>query len=86
MPNSTSPRRITSTPDRSLDARIVRRVPMFYADGADAATDRPAYVRAASSMAWLGDRVALVQDDVNFIALVDPATGLADAVTLPAGK
>jgi hypothetical protein len=27
----------------------------------------------------------VVQDDANFLALVDPATGLADAVTLPAG-
>lgn len=37
-------------------------------------------------MTWVGDRVALVQDDVNFVALVDPITGLADAITLPAGK
>jgi len=59
---------------------------MHYADGADAGTDRPAFVRAASSMAWLGDRIAMVQDDVNFVALVDPTTGLADAITLPAGK
>jgi hypothetical protein len=32
-----------------------------------------------------GERFAVVQDDANFLALVDPATGLADAVTLPAG-
>lgn len=75
-----------STPDRALQARIVRRVSMQYADGADERLDRPAHVRAASSMAWIGDRVALVQDDVNFVALVDPATGLADAITLPAGR
>ena len=37
-------------------------------------------------MAWIGNRLAIVQDDVNFVALVDPATGLADAVTLPAGE
>lgn len=79
-------RLITSAHDRSLEARIVRRVAMHYADGADPDTDRPGYVRAASSMAWVGTRVAMVQDDVNFVALVDPATGLAHAVTLPAGK
>jgi hypothetical protein len=43
-------------------------------------------VRAASSLAWIGNRVAVAQDDAHFIALVDPKTGLADAVTLPAGK
>ena len=59
---------------------------MNYAAGADDALDRPAFVRAASSMAWVGGRVALVQDDANFVALVDPGTGLADAITLPAGK
>ena len=81
-----TPRLVVSAHDHTLQARIVRRVPMHYAGGADPDTDRPAYVRAASSMAWAGTRVAMVQDDVNFVALVDPATGLAHAVTLPAGK
>jgi len=59
---------------------------MHYADGEDARVDRPGHVRAASSMTWVGSRIALVQDDVNFVALIDPLTGLATAVTLPAGK
>ena len=59
---------------------------MHYEAGADDRIDRPAYVRAASSMAWIGNRLALVQDDVNFVALVDPVSGLAEAITLPAGK
>lgn len=59
---------------------------MRYAAGADAALDRPQHVRAASSVAWVGARLAVVQDDANFIALVDPATGLADAITLPVGE
>lgn len=59
---------------------------MHYRDGADESLDRPAFVRAGSSMAWIGDRLALVQDDTNFVALVDPLTGLAEAITLPAGK
>jgi hypothetical protein len=86
MPERTPAKRIVSTPDPALEARIVRRVAMHYADGEDASADRPAHVRAASSMTWVGTRIALVQDDVNFVALVDPRTGLATAVTLPAGK
>ena len=38
-------RRVVSSEDRALGARIVRRVPMHYADGADEATDRPAFVQ-----------------------------------------
>jgi len=86
MADSSQPLCVHSTLDPSLQARIVRRVPMHYASGACLDTDRPGHVRAASSMAWVGNRVALVQDDVNFVALVDPQTGLADAITLPAGK
>jgi hypothetical protein len=76
---------IHARPDPSLAARVVRSVPLLYADGADAALDRPAHVRAASGMARIGGRVAVVQDDASFIALVDPETGRASAVTLPAG-
>ena len=86
MPEHTTPRRILSVRDPALQAHIVRRVPMHYTDGADDELDRPGHVRAASSVAWIGNRIALVQDDANFIALVDPATGSADAITLPAGK
>lgn len=50
-----------------------------------AATPHP---RAASGLAWLGAgderRLALVQDDACAIALVEPASGLARAVALPA--
>lgn len=86
MPDRPDVPRVRSTLDAELEARIVRRQPMLYADGADHAIDRPAHVRAASSVTWLGDRLALVQDDANFVALVDPRTGLAESVTLPAGK
>lgn len=71
--------------DPTLDARILRRVPMRYATGANPRLDRPAHVRAASGLAWVGARLAVLQDDANFLALVDPATGLADSITLPAG-
>lgn len=45
---------------------------MLYTGGADATTDRPSHLRAASSMQWITDsRLAIVQDDSNFIALAD---------------
>ena len=56
---------------------------MRYAAGADPVVARPAHVRAASGIAWVGTRLAVIQDDANFVALVDPATGLAEAVALP---
>ncbi|MDB4975673.1 MAG: hypothetical protein JWN48_4014 [Myxococcaceae bacterium] len=71
--------------DPRCSARIVARREMLYREGEDAALDRPAHVRAASSLAWVGERLAVVQDDANFIALVEPQTGQAEAVTLPAG-
>jgi hypothetical protein len=68
-----------------MSARVVRRVEMRYADGADPAIDRPAHVRAASGITWVGATLAVIQDDANFIALVDPTTGLAESVALPWG-
>jgi uncharacterized protein DUF6929 len=73
-------------PDPRLSARIVARRPLLYAEGADAAEDRPAYVRAGSGTAWIGDRLAVIQDDAQFVALVVPETGRADAVALPADE
>ena len=86
-PSGTAP--VAARRDAGLSARVARRLPMRYAAGADPALDRPAHVRAGSGLARLdtpaGERFAVVQDDANFLALVDPATGLADAVTFPAG-
>jgi len=72
--------------DASLVARAIRCVPMLYAAGADETLDRPAHVRAASGLAWVGERLAVVQDDAQFVALVDPATGEAEASPLPPGR
>src|SRR3954451_15602340 len=72
--------------DPSLSARIVRSVPLLYAESADASLDRPAYVRSASGIARVAGCVAVVQDDASFVAVVDAATGLARAITLPAGE
>jgi hypothetical protein len=79
--------------DPRLVARVLRRMSLTYRAGADPALDRPAYVRAASAMAWVGGRLVIVQDDANFLAIADPdsasaapARSLATAdVTLPAG-
>jgi hypothetical protein len=79
-----APRRVLH-PGAAMRARIVRRLPMRYAAGADPAQDRPPHVRAGSALARVGDRLAVVQDDANFVALVDPATGLARPVALPRG-
>jgi len=78
-------RTVVSLPDDALTATVVRSLLLRYRDGADAALDRPAHVRAASGLAWVGSRLAVIQDDTNFVALVDPTDGGADAVPLPAG-
>jgi len=72
--------------DRALGAVVVSRIPLRYAEGADARADRPAHVRAASSLAWIHDEIALVQDDANFVALVHPDRPHARAIALPRGE
>lgn len=77
---------IASTQDPALSATLVSRRELFYSAGADTALDRPAHVRAGSSLAWFGGRIAVVQDDANFVALIDPDSGQIDALPLPAGE
>jgi len=72
--------------DPGLSFRVIQRTPLHYGAGADEALDRPPHVRAGSSLAWVGSRLALIQDDTNFLALVDPHTAAVEPVTLPAGK
>jgi hypothetical protein len=72
--------------DPALTARVVRSVPLLYAEGAYAPLDRPAHVRSASGIARVAGRIAVIQDDANFVALIDPESGFAHAVTLPAGE
>lgn len=78
-------REVEAVEDAALVARVVSRTPLLYAAGADPDADRPGHVRAGSSLAWVDGRIAVVQDDANFVALVDPETLRADAVHLPAG-
>jgi hypothetical protein len=72
--------------DPRCSARIVSRRSLRYLAPPDAALDRPAHVRAGSGLAWVGERLAVVQDDANFIALVDPVSGQANDLPLPPGS
>jgi hypothetical protein len=72
--------------DQSLVARIVSSTSLLYKEGAIAALDRPAHVRAASGIAWVNDYFAIVQDDANFIALVDSISEKVTSITLPEGE
>ena len=72
--------------DRRLSARVVARAALRYAGGADEASDRPAHVRAGSGLAPVPEGLIVIQDDSNFLALIDPARPAdARAIPLPAG-
>jgi hypothetical protein len=77
---------IVAQEDPALVARVIRRIPLRYRDGADASLDRPAHVRSASGICWLGHELAVIQDDAAFLALVDPSTFAVRALTLPPGS
>lgn len=72
--------------DSALVAQILSRRPLRYAAGGDEEADRPAHVRAASSLAWINDRIALVQDDANFVALVQLEPLSVQSIALPRGE
>lgn len=76
----------TAQLDPTLRAVVTSRRPLHYTDGHDLTADRPPHVRAASSIAWIDDRIAVVQDDANFVALVDVTGGAARAIALPRGE
>lgn len=77
---------IRAVRDADLRATVVRSLPLFYREGADPALDRPLHVRAGSSLSWFGDRLAVVQDDANFLVLIAPQSLAVEAITLPAGE
>jgi hypothetical protein len=70
---------------RGLEAIVESCTPLRYAEGADAALDRPAIVRSASSLAWVPGGIALIQDDANFIGVFDPDGARTRAIALPSG-
>lgn len=77
---------IRAEQDPSLKAIVQRSVPLFYSQGANLAIDRPAHVRAGSSLSWLGDKLTLVQDDANFLVFIEPEGLTVEAITLTAGE
>jgi hypothetical protein len=67
--------------DPGLAARVVRTTPLVY----DAPpTGHPAHVRAGSGLCWFQGRLAVVQDDAAFLALVDPVSLRIHPIPLPA--
>jgi hypothetical protein len=85
MPKLSDPVLRHAQHDPARAARIVARRALLYAEGADPTLDRPAYVRAASGIAWLGTELVAVQDDARFVARIEPTSGRASAIALPPG-
>ncbi|HEY5925571.1 MAG TPA: hypothetical protein VIV11_27990 [Kofleriaceae bacterium] len=69
--------------DPALSVRVISVRVLRYDAVAPLGDDRPAHVRAASGMAWLGGRLAVIQDDAAFIAYV--GGGEVSALALPRG-
>jgi hypothetical protein len=70
--------------DPALRVRVTSTRELHYRDAAIPGEDRPPHVRAASGIAMVGGRLAVVQDDASFIALVGP--GGAMSIALPRGR
>ncbi len=70
--------------DPALRAEIANAAPLVYADGGAPSEDRPPHVRAASAIRRQCERLVVVQDDVNILAI--HGDGGADAVLLPVGE
>lgn len=90
-PASTAPASITpaATASSAATCAVLARAPLFYDAGADLSSDRPAHVRAGSGCAFVdiptvGRRLCVVQDDANFIAVVDVAASKGGGVCVGA--
>jgi hypothetical protein len=71
--------------DPRLLVQVLNRRPLRYSAGADPSLDRPAHVRAASSLVRVGDSMLAIQDDAHFVALIDPDSWEVRAIPLPPG-
>ena len=74
-----------ATLSSSLLATLSKPRPLFYQHGAYPLEDLPSHVRAASSVRRHSGRLVIVQDDVNALAILDPASGWVQPLLLPAG-
>lgn len=63
-------------------ARVVERHDMTYREGPSRTEDRPPHVRAASGLSAFREFLAVIQDDANWLALID-ADQQVTAVPLP---
>jgi hypothetical protein len=79
-------RRVVAREHASLLARVIETRALHYTSGSSPSEDRPAHVRAGSALGWLGGRIAVIQDDANFVALLEAESGRVDALTLSAGE
>ena len=70
--------------DPALSVRVLGTRELHYREAAKPGDDRPPHVRAASGIAVIGGRLAVVQDDASFIALV--GVGGALSIPLPRGR
>ena len=57
--------------DPKLKARVTGSRAMVYQEGASEDEDRPPHVRAASGMSAFREYLAVIQDDANWLALID---------------
>lgn len=69
--------------DPALGVRVVGMRELRYTAPAASEDDRPPHVRAASGLAFLGGKLAVIQDDAAFIATV--ARDEIGAIALPRG-
>jgi hypothetical protein len=69
--------------DPALGVRVIAARELRYGEPAALGDDRPQHVRAASGLAFVGGRLAVIQDDAAFIAYV--AGGDVSAHALPRG-
>jgi hypothetical protein len=73
-------------PDHTLVARVEHTVPLLYDSGGDPLHDLPPHVRSGSGLARVGPQtLAIVQDDTNWITLVETRGFSTRAVPLPVG-
>ena len=77
-----TPEVIVARKDPALSARVLRAQPMVYADDPSDETGHHPHVRAASGMTFFREYLAIVQDDANWLALIDQ-DDVAHALPLP---
>jgi hypothetical protein len=63
--------------DLKMRARITSSRQLVYEGEPTATPDRPRQVRTGSGLAWTGDRMVVIQDDADYIAVIQEAGGVA---------